>query len=102
MDQQLLECYFVKAFYKLILEMALDQKDLEDYDQELYKSLTWILSNEGAEHLCSYFVDTQDYFGDTKTTDLCEGGADKLVTDANKEEYVKLVANYRLSKAIEG
>lgn len=58
MDQQLLECYFVKAFYKLILEMALDQKDLEDYDQELYKSLTWILSNEGAEHLCSYFVDT--------------------------------------------
>ena len=31
-DQQLLECYFVKAFYKLILEMPLDYNDLEDYD----------------------------------------------------------------------
>ena len=100
-EQQLLECYFVKAFYKLILEMPLDYSDLEDYDQELYKSLTWILQNEGAEHLCSYFVDTQDYFGDTKNTDLCEGGSDKLVTDTNKEEYVKLVANYRLKQAID-
>lgn len=32
MDQQLLDCYFVKAFYKLILDMPLDISDLEDYD----------------------------------------------------------------------
>lgn len=80
--------------------MPLDYSDLEDYDQDLYKSLTWILKNEGAENLCSYFVDTQDYFGTSKNTDLCEGGSERLVTDENKEEYVKLVANYRLKQEI--
>lgn len=58
------------------------------------------MQNEGAEHLCSYFVDTQDYFGESKNTDLCEGGSERLVTDENKEEYVKLVANYRLKQEI--
>jgi E3 ubiquitin-protein ligase HUWE1 len=53
----------VKAFYKLILEMPLDYHDLEDYDQSLYKSLVWILENEQVENLCSYFVETIDYFG---------------------------------------
>jgi len=100
LESQLLECYFVKAFYKLILDMPLDYTDLEDYDQELFKSLTWILENPGAEHLCSYFVETQDYFGENKDHELCEGGAERLVTDENKEEYVKLVANYRLKQAI--
>lgn len=83
-----------------MLDMPLDYADLEDYDQELYKSLTWILQNQGAEHLCTYFVETQDYFGESKNTELCDGGAERLVTDDNKEEYVKLVANYRLKQAI--
>ena len=50
--------------------------------------------------MCTYFVETQDYFGESKDTPLCEGGAERLVTDDNKEEYVKLVANYRLKQAI--
>jgi hypothetical protein len=32
LEQQLLDAYFVKAFYKLILEMPLEYADLEDYD----------------------------------------------------------------------
>ena len=31
-DQNLVDCYFVKAFYKMILEMPLDIEDMEDYD----------------------------------------------------------------------
>ena len=100
LDQQLLDCYFVKAFYKMILEMPLDYSDLEDYDLELFKSLTWMLQNEGVENLCSYFVETQDYFGSSKETELCEDGANRLVTDQNKSEYVKLVAIYRLNKEV--
>lgn len=53
-----MECYFVKAFYKLLLDIPLEVSDLEDYDEELHKSLQWILQNEGAEHLCSYFMET--------------------------------------------
>jgi len=35
-DQQLINCFFVKAFYKMMLGMPLDQTDVEDYDAELY------------------------------------------------------------------
>lgn len=44
-DFQLLDCYFVKAFYKIILEMAVTYHDLEDYDSSLYKSLNWMIEN---------------------------------------------------------
>lgn len=44
-DQQLINCFFVKAFYKMMLGMPLDQTDVEDYDAELYKSMNWFLEN---------------------------------------------------------
>ena len=44
-EQQLLDCYFVKAFYKIILGMPLTYHDVEDYDNELYKNLKWCLEN---------------------------------------------------------
>ncbi len=42
-DFQLMDCYFVKAFYKIILGMTLNYSDLEDYDDSLYKSLNWMI-----------------------------------------------------------
>ena len=84
----------------MILEMPLDYTDLEDYDLEFFKSLTSMLHDEGVENYCIYFVETQDYFGTNKDTELCEDGANKLVTDENKAEYVRLVANYRLREAV--
>jgi E3 ubiquitin-protein ligase HUWE1 len=41
-----------------------------------------------------------DYFGTSKEMDLVPDGHNKLVTDENKEEYVRLVANFKLDKAI--
>lgn len=41
-----------------------------------------------------------DYFGAPKEMDLVPDGQNKLVTDENKEEYVRLVANFKLDKAI--
>ena len=99
-EQQLLDCYFIKAFYKMILDMPLDYNDLEDYDQSLYKSLKWILENNNVEQLSSYFVETMDYFGTQKEEELVPDGRNKLVTDDNKQEYVRLVANFRLDRAI--
>ena len=83
-----MDCYFVKAFYKMILGMPINVNDLEDYDPELYKSLQWILENKDVENLCSYFVETMDYFGESKEIELVPGGADKIVDDENKFEYV--------------
>lgn len=38
--------------------------------------------------ICSSFVETIEYFGESKEVELCEGGKEKLVTDENKLEYV--------------
>ncbi len=40
------------------------------------------------------------FFGEQKEVELCDGGKDKIVTDENKFEYVQMVANFRLYKAI--
>jgi hypothetical protein len=45
-DQQLVNCFFVKAFYKMMLSMPLDQTDVEDYDGGLFKSMNWFLEND--------------------------------------------------------
>lgn len=63
-DFQLLDCYFVKAFYKLILQIPLTYHDLEDYDSALYNSLNWMINNTGVEQVCSYFIETIEYFGE--------------------------------------
>lgn len=99
-EQQLLDCYFIKAFYKMILELPLDFHDLEDYDPRLYKSLLWMIQNENVEQLSSYFVETMDYFGTQREMELCPEGRNRLVTDENKHEYVRLVANFKLDRAI--
>jgi E3 ubiquitin-protein ligase HUWE1 len=99
-DLQLLDCSFVKALYKILLQQPLSYHDLEDYDPELYKNLNWMISNKEVDAICSYFVVDQQFFGEQQEIELCEGGKDKLVTDENKHDYVQLVANQRLYKAI--
>lgn len=50
-ESQLLDCYFVKALYKMMLGDTLKLSDLEDYDEQIYKSLKYMLEND-AEMLC--------------------------------------------------
>ena len=59
-----------------------------------------MISNKDVDAICSYFVVDQQFFGEQQEIELCEGGKDKLVTDENKHDYVQLVANQRLYKAI--
>lgn len=39
----LLECYFVRSMYKMIIGQKLNFKDLEDLDNNLYQGLKWCL-----------------------------------------------------------
>ena len=63
-DLQLIDCSFVKAFYKILLSSQLSYHDLEDYDSELYKNLNWMIENTGVDAICSSFVETIKYFGE--------------------------------------
>ena len=36
-----------------------------------------------------YFAQDQEYFGQIQTKELVPGGANKLVTEENKEKYIE-------------
>mmetsp|Transcript_9556 Transcript_9556/g.9165 ORF Transcript_9556/g.9165 Transcript_9556/m.9165 type:complete len:371 (-) Transcript_9556:625-1737(-) len=46
LDEQYLDCYFVKTLYKMLLGEPLDFQDLEDYDYEFYTNLNWCKNND--------------------------------------------------------
>jgi hypothetical protein len=79
-EQTLLDCYFVKALYKIILHMPLDYHDVEDFDNLLYKNLKWSLENS-VEGIGLTFTETMDFFGKTDEIEIVPGGKDMEVTD---------------------
>ena len=99
-EQQLLDSYFVKALYKLLLGLPLNYHDLEEFDNELYKNLKWCLENPVAD-LGLTFAETRDFFGVNEEVDLVEGGRELEVTEDNKFEYVQRMAYHKLYKAIQ-
>ena len=99
-DNRLLDCYFTRSFYKHILGIPVDFQDLEAVDPEFYKSLVWILNNDITDVIEASFSVEVDEFGSHKIIDLIPDGRMVPVTEANKREYVKLVTEGKLTKAI--
>jgi len=50
-EGQLLDCYFIRALYKMMLGDTLVLDDLEDFDSQLFNSLLYTLEND-PEVLC--------------------------------------------------
>ncbi|KAI5609234.1 E3 ubiquitin-protein ligase Itchy-like [Silurus asotus] len=93
---------FSLPFYKRILNKPLALKDLESIDPEFYNSLIWIKDNNIEEcGLEMFFSVDKDILGEITTHDLKPGGGDIQVTEENKEEYIRLVAEWRLSRGVE-
>ncbi|KAM8830943.1 E3 ubiquitin-protein ligase Itchy-like isoform 2-T2 [Synchiropus picturatus] len=93
---------FSLPFYKRILNKPLALKDLESVDPEFYNSLMWIKDNNIEEcGLEMFFTVDKDILGEITTHDLKPGGEDIQVTEENKEEYIRLVAEWRLSRGVE-
>lgn len=99
-ESRLLDCYFTRSFYKHILSIPVDFKDLETIDPEFFKSLSWILNNDSTEVMDLTFTVESEEFGVVKVIDLKPDGSNIAVTEANKKEYVKLVAEHKLSTEI--
>ncbi|KAK6026385.1 HECT-domain protein [Ostertagia ostertagi] len=72
-DNKLLDCYFTRAFYKHILNLPVRYQDIESEVEE---------------------------FGVRSIRDLKPDGRKIDVTDANKEEYVKLVCQMKMTGSI--
>uniref|UniRef100_H2YXU6 HECT-type E3 ubiquitin transferase n=1 Tax=Ciona savignyi TaxID=51511 RepID=H2YXU6_CIOSA len=93
---------FSLPFYKRMLNRKLTIKDIESVDEEFYNSLVWIRDNNIEE--CGLELDfTMDFevLGKIDTIELKEGGADMAVTEENKEEYIRLMIDWRFSRGVE-
>lgn len=96
-----LDCHFSRAVYKRILGKTVSIKDMETLDLEYYKSLLWMLENDVTDIITETFsIETND-FGETKTVDLIENGRNIPVTEENKQEYVQLVVEHRLTGSVQ-
>lgn len=93
---------FTLPFYKQMLGKALTMRDLESVDPEFYNSLLWVKDNSIEEcDLEMYFAADYEVLGEIKNHELKPGGADIRVTDENKEEYIKLMTEWRFTRGQE-
>ncbi|TGJ80149.1 hypothetical protein E0Z10_g8616 [Xylaria hypoxylon] len=99
-EGRLLDCYFSRAVYKRILGKPVSVKDMESFDPEYYKSLSWMLTNDITDIITETFSVEDDEFGVTKVSDLCENGRNIPVTEENKHDYVRLVVEHKLLSSV--
>ena len=96
-----LDCHFSRAVYKRILGKTVSIKDMETLDLDYYKSLLWMLENDITDLITETFSVETDDFGVTDIVDLIENGRNIPVTEENKQEYVQLVVEYRLTGSVQ-
>uniref|UniRef100_A0A3P8Z7C0 E3 ubiquitin-protein ligase HACE1 n=1 Tax=Esox lucius TaxID=8010 RepID=A0A3P8Z7C0_ESOLU len=100
--RQLVNIYFTRSFYKHILGIPVNYQDVSSIDPEYAKNLQWILDNDisdlGLE--LTFSVET-DVFGAMEEVPLKPAGTSIIVTQDNKAEYVQLVTELRMTRAIQ-
>merc|ERR1719319_812862 len=93
---------FTMPFYKRMLNKKLTMKDLESIDPEFYNSLVWMKDNNIEESgLDMFFSVDFEILGEIKPYELKPNGVDIRVTEENKEEYLNLVTQWRMTRGIE-
>ncbi|XP_066159164.1 E3 ubiquitin-protein ligase Su(dx) [Euwallacea fornicatus] len=93
---------FTMPFYKRMLGKKLVMKDIESIDPEFYNSLVWIKENIIDEcGLELYFSVDFEVLGQVVHHELKDNGDSERVTEENKEEYLTLMTNWRMTRGIE-
>ncbi|CAG9862580.1 unnamed protein product [Phyllotreta striolata] len=91
---KLLDAFFIRPFYKMMLSKSIDLKDMESVDSEYYKSLLWIKENDPSDLNLTFSVD-EESFGHTTVHELIDGGAEINLDNSNKDEYIKCIIQWR-------
>lgn len=74
---------------------------METLDLDYYKSLVWMLENDITDIITETFSVEADDYGDRKIIDLVPNGSNLPVTEENKQEYVRLLVEYRLLNSVQ-
>ncbi|KAL0258942.1 E3 ubiquitin-protein ligase tom1 [Diplodia seriata] len=100
-EGRVLDCHFSRAVYKRILGKPVSIKDMETLDLDYYKSLLWMLENDITDIITETFSVEAEEFGVTQTIDLIPNGRNIPVTEENKQEYVRLMVEYKLTGSVQ-
>jgi len=95
-----IDAAFSPIIYKQLLSIPLSLDDLKGVDEDLHKSLSWILDNDVVENGLDDqpFTVDWDVLGEQKTANLCPNGDQITLTELNKADYVALYVAWRLSR----
>ncbi|KAF1770200.1 hypothetical protein GCK72_002018 [Caenorhabditis remanei] len=90
---------FPLALYKFLLDTPPTLDDLSELSPSEGKGLQALIDYEGDDVEDVFglnFCITFDVFGEKKQVEMVPGGEDKAVTNANRDEYVRLFVRHRL------
>lgn len=97
---RLLDGFFIRPLYKMMLGKKISLKDMESVDTEYYRSLKFILENDPAILDLTFSVD-EEHYGQKIEIDLIPDGRNKPVTQENKRQYIECIINWRFVKRVE-
>ncbi|CAL1263837.1 unnamed protein product [Larinioides sclopetarius] len=100
----ILDVHFPMVVYRKLMGKKGTFYDLADWNPTLYKGLQDLLSYTGEDmesvYMQTFRITYEDVFGTVLVHDLKENGDKILVNQSNKEEFVRLYADFLLNKSI--
>uniref|UniRef100_A0A915L8F8 HECT-type E3 ubiquitin transferase n=1 Tax=Romanomermis culicivorax TaxID=13658 RepID=A0A915L8F8_ROMCU len=100
MHRFLIDVFFTRAFYKLLLKKACSIADLEGSDDQFYSSLLWLQTNEVSPNLELTFSVNEEIGGQIMEKDLIPNGSKVVVEESNKMEYINHLIKWRLERGV--
>lgn len=98
----LLDYSFSHVFLWKLLGRYVFLDELSTLDPELYQSLMYLKHSEGdVKELTLDFTVIEELFGRRRTVELISGGANILVTNENKLQYIHAMADYKLNRQMQ-
>ncbi|VDN96105.1 unnamed protein product [Rodentolepis nana] len=97
---KLVDGFFIRPFYKMMLGRKIGLKDMESVDSEYYRSLKYILESDPRSLELTFAVD-EEHFGETFEVELIPNGKNVPVTNANKRDYIERIINWRFVSRVE-
>ncbi|XP_067952073.1 E3 ubiquitin-protein ligase HECW2-like isoform X2 [Watersipora subatra] len=99
--QYLMDSFFTRPFYKMLLREPCVLSDLESLDAEFHRSLLWIKDNDISEAgLDLTFSVDEEVFGQVTERELKPNGMNIPVTNRNKKEYIDKMVSWRIDRGV--
>ena len=98
--QRLINGFFIRPFYSMMLGKKIQLADMEYVDAEYYNSLVWIRNNDPECLELTFQVDTE-MLGKCVSCELIPGGKNIRVTEENKLDYIESIINWRFVEQVQ-